>query len=43
MTVGERALIEATGDYAYGERGFPQWGIGKNATLIFDIEVIEAN
>jgi peptidylprolyl isomerase len=32
-----------TGDYGYGERGFPAWGITPNATLIFEIEMLRIN
>lgn len=40
MQVGERAKITATHESAYGEAGFPAWGIPPRATLIFDIEVL---
>lgn len=40
MSEGEEARLEMTGDYAYGSGGFPAWGIGPNATLIFDIEIL---
>jgi len=30
-----------TGDYAYGATGFPAWGIGPNATLLFEVEILE--
>ncbi|KAK2957131.1 putative Peptidyl-prolyl cis-trans isomerase FKBP12 [Blattamonas nauphoetae] len=43
MKVGECAVLEMTGDYAYGARGFPQWGIGPNATLWFDVEILSFN
>mgnify|MGYP001095834426 FL=1 len=26
-----------SGDYGYGEGGFPAWGIPANATLLFDV------
>jgi FKBP-type peptidyl-prolyl cis-trans isomerase len=26
---------------AYGESGFPAWGIGPNATLTFEIEILK--
>jgi len=41
MSLGERAELTCTGDYAYGAKGFPAWGIGPNATLIFEIEILE--
>jgi len=40
MSEGEEARLEMTGDYAYAAAGFPAWGIGPNATLIFDIEIL---
>lgn len=40
MSVGERAKIHCTPDYAYGSGGFPAWGIQPNSELIFDIEVL---
>ena len=40
MRVGEVAKLTCTGDYAYGARGFPAWGIGPDATLVFEIEVL---
>ncbi len=40
MRVGERAQLTISGDYAYGPRGFPAWGIGPNAELMFDVEVL---
>ncbi|CAD2216585.1 peptidylprolyl isomerase [Angomonas deanei] len=43
MSVGERAELLMTGDYAYGERGFPAWGIPPNASLLFDIELLKIN
>jgi FKBP-type peptidyl-prolyl cis-trans isomerase len=41
MKLNEKAKITMTGDYAYGERGFPAWGIPPNATLIFEIERLQ--
>jgi len=40
MKLGEQARLTITGDYAYGATGFPAWGIGPNATLLFDVEII---
>ena len=41
MHVGETAELTLSGDYAYGAKGFPSWGIGPNATLIFEIELLK--
>jgi FKBP-type peptidyl-prolyl cis-trans isomerase len=41
MQVGESARIRATHEVAYGEQGFPAWGIPPNATLLFDIELLK--
>ncbi|CAB1099441.1 unnamed protein product [Ectocarpus sp. CCAP 1310/34] len=40
MGVGERARLTCTPDYAYGEGGFPAWGIMPDSTLCFEIEVL---
>jgi FKBP-type peptidyl-prolyl cis-trans isomerase len=42
MTVGERANLTCTPDYAYGARGFPPV-IPPGSTLIFDVELIKIN
>jgi len=41
MKLGEEATLTMTGDYAYGEGGFKAWGIGPNATLIFDVAILK--
>jgi len=43
MSLGEKAKLTCTGDYAYGSAGFPAWGIGPNATLVFEIEILKIN
>ena len=40
MSVGSRAKIKCSPDYAYGAGGFESWGIMPNSPLIFDIELI---
>ena len=42
MQIGETAELAMTGDFAYGAKGFPAWGIGPNAALIFEIDLIKA-
>nr|XP_039272529.1 peptidyl-prolyl cis-trans isomerase FKBP1B-like [Styela clava] len=39
MSKGQRAKLTCTSDYAYGAAGYPPV-IPKNATLIFDVELI---
>lgn len=39
MSVGERAKLTCSPDYAYGQQGHPGV-IPPNATLIFDVELI---
>lgn len=42
MRVGERAILEVTSDYGYGERGF-RGHIPPNADLIFEIYLKDAS
>ncbi|KAG8714328.1 FK506 binding protein proline rotamase rapamycin-binding protein [Ceratobasidium sp. 423] len=42
LSLGEKALLTTTADYAYGERGFPPH-IPSNATLNFEVELIGIN
>jgi FKBP-type peptidyl-prolyl cis-trans isomerase len=39
MSVGQRAMLTATPDFAYGAAGMPPV-IPQNATLKFDVELI---
>eukprot|EP00500_Bicosoecida_sp_ms1_P000104 CAMPEP_0203809022 /NCGR_PEP_ID=MMETSP0115-20131106/1998_1 /ASSEMBLY_ACC=CAM_ASM_000227 /TAXON_ID=33651 /ORGANISM="Bicosoecid sp, Strain ms1" /LENGTH=113 /DNA_ID=CAMNT_0050717733 /DNA_START=51 /DNA_END=392 /DNA_ORIENTATION=+ len=41
MSKGEVATLVVSGDYGYGAGGFPAWGIGPNASLTFEIEVLD--
>ncbi|CAE6404149.1 unnamed protein product [Rhizoctonia solani] len=42
LSMGEKALLTITADYAYGERGFPP-NIPSNTTLNFEVELIAIN
>jgi len=42
LSLGEKALLIASPDYAYGERGFPPI-IPGNSTLRFEVELLKIN
>ncbi|KAF4623037.1 hypothetical protein D9613_001448 [Agrocybe pediades] len=42
LSVGQKAVLTATPDYAYGGRGFPP-AIPPNATLKFEVELLKIN
>ncbi|KAB8230869.1 FK506 binding protein proline rotamase rapamycin-binding protein [Aspergillus alliaceus] len=42
LSLGEKALLTITGDYAYGPQGFPGL-IPPNATLLFEVKLISIN
>jgi len=42
LSLGEKAILVATADYAYGSRGFPPV-IPPNATLKFEVELLKIN
>lgn len=42
MSVGQRAKLTCSPDYAYGDRGFPPV-IPPASTLIFDVELLSFN
>jgi FKBP-type peptidyl-prolyl cis-trans isomerase len=39
LSIGQRANLTCTPDYAYGPRGYPG-AIPPNATLVFDVELL---
>ncbi|KAG8343870.1 putative FKBP type peptidyl prolyl cis trans isomerase [Trypanosoma vivax] len=41
MEVGEKARLHVTSDYAYGSKGFPEWGIKPGDSLVFEIELLQ--
>merc|ERR1711862_654035 len=43
MKIGEERKVRIEGAEAYGSGGFPAWGIGQNATLVFILEVVSIN
>ncbi|RJE27364.1 Peptidyl-prolyl cis-trans isomerase [Aspergillus sclerotialis] len=42
MSLGEKAILTITGDYAYGASGFPGL-IPPHATLVFEVELVGIN
>jgi FK506-binding protein 1 len=42
MKLGEKATLDITNDYAYGDRGFPGH-IPPGADLLFDVELLKIN
>ncbi|KAF9482348.1 peptidyl-prolyl cis-trans isomerase [Pholiota conissans] len=42
LSLGQKALLTATPDYAYGSRGFPPT-IPPNSTLKFEVELLKIN
>lgn len=42
LSIGQKAKLTCTPDYAYGARGFPPV-IPANSTLIFEVELLKIN
>jgi len=42
MTLGEKSILTISGDYAYGDRGFPDL-IPPNSSLVFEVELKAIN
>ncbi|KAI8144757.1 FK506-binding protein 1 [Fennellomyces sp. T-0311] len=42
LSLGEKAKLTCTPEYAYGDRGFPS-SIPPNATLVFEVELLSIN
>lgn len=42
MSLGEKAILKITYDFAYGERGHPA-GIPPKADLVFEVELLKIN
>jgi len=40
MRLNESARLRCSPDYAYGDQGFPAWGILPKSELIFEIEIL---
>lgn len=40
MSLGEKAILTMSGEYAYGEKGFPGL-IPPNASLVFEVELLK--
>jgi FKBP-type peptidyl-prolyl cis-trans isomerase len=41
MKVGEKRRLRIPAEFAYGEQGRPEGGIGPNADLVFDVQLVE--